>query len=261
MSRVSVYRDHRPSDLGIDRVLSSFYLFFNVTRPPFDNMKLRQALACALDRDALSRDVTKGVYPPAHCLTAPGSGGYTCRSGIPDDFGKARRLLAEAGYPGGRGLPPIEVQCFESEVPMRMMEAIQAMWLKELGVRITIAQLEVKTLYANQQNKNYTMGFSGWIADFADPETFLGTMVTGGGNNYAGWSNKEFDSLLDQAADTSDNQLRLELFQRAEAIMLGEAPLIPLFFQPQVYAISPAVHGWTTTVVGFHEFNRIWLER
>jgi oligopeptide transport system substrate-binding protein len=261
IGRVPVYRDHRPSDLGVDPLLSTFYLFFNVTRPPLDNVKLRLALAHALNREELSRDVTKGLYPPAHCLTAPNCGGYTCRASISDDFGLARRLLAEAGYPGGRGLAPIEVQCFESEVPMRMMEAIQAMWRKELGVRITIAQLETKTLYANQQNKTYSMGFSGWIADFADPETFLSTMVTGGGNNYAGWSNKEFDRLIDEAADTPDNTRRLELFQRAEAVMLGEAPLIPLYFQPQIYAISPAIHGWTTTVVGFHEFNKIWLER
>jgi oligopeptide transport system substrate-binding protein len=78
------------------------------------------------------------------------------------------------------------------------------------------------------------MAFSGWIADYADPSTFLGTMVTGGGNNWAGWSNKEFDRLIAEAANTADNARRFELFQRAEAILLDEAPLIPLYFQPQV---------------------------
>lgn len=260
VSRVATYRDQKPSVLRVDPVLSTYYLFFNVTRPPFDNAKLRQALAHALERDTLARDVTRGVCEPAHCLTAPNCGGYTCRTGISDDFDEARRLLAEAGYPGGRGLAPIEVQCFQSELPLRMMEAIQAMWLKELGVHLTIAQLEVKTLYANQQNKNYALAFSGWIADYADPSTFLGTMVTNGGNNYAGWSNAEFDHLIDEAAGTADNARRFELFQKAEAIMLGEAPLIPLYFQPQVYLISPAVHGWTTTVVGIHDFSRVWLQ-
>jgi oligopeptide transport system substrate-binding protein len=261
IARISSYREHSPADMRVDPELSSFYLFFNVTRPPLDNMKLRLALAHALDRDALSRDITKGAYPPARCLTAPGCGGYTCRTGITDDFALARQLLAEAGYPGGRGLPEIEVQCFQSDVATHMMEAIQAMWRKELGVRITIAQLETKTLYANQQSKNYSIAFSGWIADYADPSTFLGTMVTGNGNNYAGWGNREYDRLIGEAADTSDNAARFELFQRAEAVMLGEAPLVPLFFQPQVYAISPAVRGWTTTLVGFHAFERVWLEK
>jgi len=260
MSRIPTYREHRPSDLGVDNVLATYYLFFNVARPPFDNVKLRLALAHAVDRKALSRNVTKGAYPPSYCLTAPNCGGYTCRSGITDDFDLARRLLAEAGYPGGKGLPILEIQCSESEVPIRVVEAIQAMWLKELGVRVSITQLEVKTLYANQQSKNYSIGYSGWIADFADPETFLSTMVTGGGNNFAGWSNRDFDALVSAADATVDNKRRFECFQKAEAILLSETPLVPLFNQPQVYAISPAVHGWTTNLIGFHEFNKMWLE-
>jgi oligopeptide transport system substrate-binding protein len=142
-----------------------------------------------------------------------------------------------------------------------MIEAIQAMWLKELGVRITIAQLETKTLYTNQQTRNYSIGFSSWIADYPDPNTFLGTMVTDCGNNYAGWSNKEFDGLIEEAASTADNAKRFEIFQRAEAILLNEAPLVPLYVQPNVNGINPAVRGWTTTAVGFHEWNRIWLEK
>jgi oligopeptide transport system substrate-binding protein len=86
-------------------------------------------------------------------------------------------------------------------------------------------------------------------------------MVTDCGNNYAGWRNKEFDGLIDEASNTADNARRMELFQKAEAILLDEAPVIPLYFQPNVYAISPVVKGWTTTVVGFHEWNRIWLEK
>ncbi len=260
-SKIAAYRTHNPPDLRIDPVLSTFYLFINVTRPPFDNAKLRRALSHALDREALSRDVMNGVYPPAHSLTPPNCGGYTARAQIADDFVEARHLLAEAGYPGGAGLPVIEVQCYTTEVNLRVMEAIQAMWLRELGVHITIAQLEQKTLFQNQQSLNYTVAFSAWIADIPDPVTFLGTMVTGGGNNWAGWSNREYDRLIAEAASTADNGRRYELFQKAEAILLDDVPLIPLYFQNQVYAINPAVHGWTTTVLGFHEFEKVWLEK
>jgi oligopeptide transport system substrate-binding protein len=261
MQKVAGYRAHVPVDMRVDPTLSTFYLFLNCKRPPLDNPKVRLALAYAVDRDALSRDVTYGVYPPVHTLTAPNCGGYTCRTQIPDDFEKARQLLAEAGYPGGKGLPSMEVQCFEDEVPLRMTEAIQAMWLKELGVHITIAQMEVKTLYQNQQNRDFTIGYSGWLADYADPNTFLSTMVTDCGNNYAGWSNKAYDKLIDEASNTADNAKRFEIFQKAEAILLSETPLVPLYVQPNVYAISPAVKGWTTTLAGFHEWNRIWLEK
>jgi oligopeptide transport system substrate-binding protein len=260
-SKFEAYRAHQPPDFEVDQVLSVYYLFVNVHRPPFDNVKLRLALAHALNREQLCRDITKGTYPPAHALTPPNCGGYTPRAGVSDDFDLARRLLSEAGYPDGKGLPSIEIQCYETEVPMRMLEAIQAMWLKELNVHITIAQVEQKTLFQNQQNRNYSISFSGWIADFPDPLTFLGTMVTGGGNNWAGWSNKEFDGLIDRTNNTADNAKRLEMFQQAEAILLDEAPLIPLYFRPQVYARRPDVRGWTTNVVGFHEFNRMWLEK
>jgi len=260
-SKIAPYRAHKPADLRIDPVLTSFYLFINVTRPPFDNRKLRLALAHAVDREALSRDVTSGEFPPARCLTPPNCGGYTARARISDDFDEARLLLAEAGFPGGRGLPSVEVQCYSDDVKLRVLEAIQSMWLRELGFHITIAQLEQKTLFQNQQSLNYTIAFSGWIADLADPVTFLGTMITGGGNNWTGWSNREFDRLISEAAETGTNERRFELFQKAEAILVDDAPLIPLYFQHQVYALHPAVRGWTTNLVGFHEFEKVWLER
>ena len=260
-SKIDAYRAHKPSDLAVDHLLSTTYLFLNVTRPPFDNLKLRQALSHALDREALCRDITKETYPPARSLTPPDCGGYSPRAQVTDDFDLARKLLAEAGYPGGQGLPSIEIQCYEDEIPLRMMEAIQAMWLKELGVRVTIVQLEQKTLFQNQKDRNYTVGVSGWVADYPDPLTFLGTMITDGGNNWAGWSTRTFDGLIDEASNTADNAKRLELFQRAEEILLREAPIVPLYFQPTVYIRSPLIHGWTTTLSGFHEFNRIWLEK
>jgi oligopeptide transport system substrate-binding protein len=261
VSKVEGYRSHVPKDLREDQVLSSFYLFVNVTRPPFDNVKLRLALAHAVSRDAIARDVSKGVYPAWHGLVPPNCGGYTCRAGITDDFDLARRLLAEAGYPGGKGLEPFEVQCYESEVSLRTLEAVQQTWLKELGVHMTIAQLEQKTLFQNQQEKNYSVAFSAWIADYPDPLTFLGFMVTGNGNNWSGWSNLEYDRLIAQSSDTADNAKRLEIFQKAEALMLSEAPIIPLSTQLQVNALNPAVKGWTTTLVGFHDWNKMWLER
>jgi oligopeptide transport system substrate-binding protein len=261
MSKVEGYREHKPSDLRIDHVLSTYYLFFNTKRPPFDNVKLRLALSHAADRDLLSQNITKSTYPAAHCLTAPNCGGYTCRSGITDDFALARKLLAEAGYPGGNGLAPFEIQCYNTEVPLGMLEGLQAMWLKELGVHITIAQIEQKTLFQNQQNRDYAVSISGWIADYPDPLTFLGTMVTNGGNNWASWSNPRFDALIDETKKTPDNAKRLEIFQEAEKILLSEAPLMPLYFRSQVYALSPVVKGWSTSVVGFHNYKDVWLEQ
>jgi oligopeptide transport system substrate-binding protein len=260
-SKIAAYRAHVPPDLRSDPLLTTYYLFINVTRPPFDNPKLRLALSHAVDRVAIARDVLNGAYDVAHSFTAPNCGGYTARAGVTDDFAEARRLLADAGYPGGRGLPAVEVQSYESESALAVLEAIQAMWLRELGFHITIAQFEQKTLFQNQQSLNYTISFSAWGADFPDPVSFLGTEETGNGNNWTGWSNHTYDSLLRDAANTGDNGRRFEDFQKAEAILLNEAPLIPLYHRNQVYAISPAVHGWEMNVVNFTRFQRVWLEK
>jgi oligopeptide transport system substrate-binding protein len=260
-SKIAAYRTHVPADLRIDHLLTSYYLLVNVTRPPFDNPKVRLALSHGLDRVTLSRDVLNGVYDASYSFTPPNCGGYTPRAAITDDFAEARRLLAEAGYPGGRGLPDVEVQSYDSETAIAILEAIQAMWLKELGFHITIAHFEQKTLFQNQQDLNYTLALSAWGADFPDPVSFLGILETGNGNNWTGWSNPTYDGLLHDAASTGNNARRFEDFQKAEAIMLNAAPIIPLYRRNQVYALSPAVHGWEMNVVNFTRFQRVWLEK
>ncbi len=261
ITSIAAYRRDHPEYLRADPILANYYLFVNVTRPPFDNVKLRRALALAIDRDAIVRNVLAGTRTPAHAFTPPDCGGYTPRASIAYDVAEAQRLLAEAGYPGGRGLPTFEVLSYQAESSVRMMEAIQAEWAHNLGVHITISSQEMKTLFQNQQDRNYTIAYSGWIADYPDPTTFLGMMVTGGGNNYAGWSNAAYDRLIDAAAHTPDNRRRFEYFQKAEAILLDDAPVIPLYFDTQVYLKQPSVHGWLSSKINFHRFQDVWLER
>ena len=261
VTKIATYRRAHPDELRIDTRLASYYLFINVTRPPLDNPKLRRALALAVDRDAIARDVLDRSRTPAHAFTPPDCAGYTARAGVPDDFAAARRLLAEAGYPGGRGLPSFDVQSYNAESSVRTLEAIQDMWERNLGVHITITPLEQRTLFQNQRSLNYAIAFSAWIADYADPSTFLDTMVTGGGNNWSGWSDPAYDRLIAAAASTSDNARRYELFQQAEAILLEQAPLIPLFYGEQPYLIRPWVRHWPPAKLGFVRFAHVWLEK
>jgi oligopeptide transport system substrate-binding protein len=258
---IARYRKEHPQELRADPILATYYLFVNVSRPPLDNPKVRLALSLAIDRTAIVRDVLAGSRTPAHAFTPPDCGGYTPTAGIPDDFGRARELLAEAGYPGGRGLPTIDVLSYQAEHAVRIMEVIQAEWARELGVHITITPQEQKTLFQNQRDRNYAIAFSGWIADYPDPSTFLGTMVTGGGNNWAGWSNPEYDHLIDQASRTANAPERFEYFQKAEAILLHEAPVLPIYYDTQVYLKQPSVRGWLPSKINFHRFTDVWLER
>ena len=112
-------------------------------------------------------------------------------------FSAVGMLLAEAGFPGGRGLPVFPVQVQNDSTYPRIMEAIQAMWLKELGVRSTIEPLEQKTWVQNQQSKQHVIGLMGWTGDYPDPLTFLGIFRAGGGNNWTGWASPAYDALLE----------------------------------------------------------------
>ena len=260
LSKIPVYRSQNPAQLRSELLLQTYFLRFNVTKPPFDNPKLRRALSLAVDRDSISRNLLHGSRAPADHYVPPQTAGYESRAHVPTDFAEARRLLAEAGYPGGQGLPVIELQVRNDEFQPKVMEALQAMWQRELGVRLSIALLEGKVMIQNQQNLAFTLGANGWVADFADPVTFLDVFVTGGGNSWTGWSNTRYDGLIAEAARTLDPKQRYEIFQQAEAILLEQAPIIPLVFGARNYLIDPAVKGWEPAPVGIYQYKKIFLQ-
>ena len=260
VAKIAGYRAQTPSPLGVDPLLDILYLNFNVTKPPLTDPRVRRALAIAVDREAISHGVFDDSWPAAHTLTPPNCGGYTTRARVPDDFAEARRLLEAAGFPGGRGLPVLPVQVLNDNRQPKLAEALQAMWQRELGVRITIEPSEQKTWLQNQQSMTHTLALLGWVADFADPVTFLGLFATGNGNNWTGWSNPAYDHLLDQAAHTADASARFELLQQAEALLLTEAPITPLVFRTRPHLIHLAVKNWEPSPLGLHRYQLVELK-
>jgi len=259
-AKIAIYRAQSPSPLRIDPLLNITYLNFNVTKPPFTDPRVRRALALAIDREAISKNVLNGGYPAAWAMTPPNCGGYSPRNRVPTDFAEARRLLAEAGFAGGKNFPAVAVQVLNDEAQPRMMEAIQAMWQRELSVRVTIEPYEQKTWLQNQQSMAHTLAILGWTGDFADPVTFLDVFRTGSGQNWTGWGSKDYDALLDQAAATADPQARFELFQKADALLLDAAPVAPLVHRARTYLIHPAVKNWEPSPLGFHRFQLVELK-
>ncbi len=260
-AKIPAYRAEAPAKLRIDPLLNTWYMNFNVAKPPLDQSKVRRALALAIDREAIARSVFQGARAAAASFTPPNCGDYTARARIGVDFAAARALLAEAGFPGGRGLPVLPVQVLNDSNLPRVMEAIQAMWQRELGVRCTIEPFEQKTWLQNQQSKTHTIGLMGWVADFADPLTFLGLFVTAGGNNWTNWSNPAYDRLIAQTDQTADSAARFELFQQAESLLLEQAPITPILFGARTYLIHPAVRNWEPSPLGFHRFQLIEFQR
>ena len=261
VEKIAGYRERTPEQLRLDPFLQTYFLRFNVTRPPFDNPKVRRALALAIDRDSIARNVLRESRLPAPYLTPPNCAGYTARTRVNTDLATAQRLLAEAGFPSGAGLPAIEVQVRNDSGLPRVIEAIQAMWQRDLGVRVTIASREQKTTLQNEQSLNYAISFSAWVGDFADPATFLELFLKDGGNNWTGWGNADYDRLIQAAANTLNPTERRERFQQAEALLLEAAPITPIYFGARVYAIHPAVKNWQPALLGFHRYQLVQLER
>jgi len=259
-TKIDSYRQHTPERLRIDPWIYTDYLSFNVTKPPLDNAKLRRALALAIDRDAIARTVFRGAAQPALTLTAPDHSGYVPPERPAHNFAAARALLADAGFPGGRGLPSFPMQVWNDDTIPKVAEVIQAMWLHELGVRITIEPLELKTLIQNQQTLAYTLGTMGWSAGYAHPSTFLDNLRTSHSGNWTGWGRKDYDGLLDQAAHTADPQSRFQTLQRAEALLLEAAPITPCIHVAQAYLIHPAVKNWLPAPLSYRRYHLVWLE-
>ena len=260
IDRVRHYQARSPERLRLDPYLGTYYYHFNVTRPPLDDVRVRRALAMAIDREQIVQYVTKAGEAPAHYFTPPDTAGYTARAAIPSDLDAARRLLAEAGYPGGQGFPKLEILYNTSEAHARIAQAIQEMWQKNLGITIGLLNMEWKVYLATVQSGQYDIGRAGWIGDYVDPNTFLDLWITGGGNNRARWSNAEYDRLLAETAKTQDREQRYELFQQAETVLMTETPIMPIYFYRSKSLIQPSVRGWHPTLIDHHPYKYVSLE-
>ena len=259
-ARIDAYRESRPPLLRLDPYLGTYFYRLNVRQPFLDDARVRRALAMAVDRQAIVDHVLRGGQLPATAFTPPGMGGYTPPAGIPTDFAAARSLLAEAGYPGGRGLPPFELLFNSSEGHQRIAEAVQEMWRRELGVEVRLVNQELKSTQDARRTGSFQILRSVWIGDFSDPMSFLGIWTADSGNNFTGWSDAGYDRVLDEAARTRDPAARNALLQKAESILLDAAPIIPVYYYTHVFLLRPSVRGWHPTLLDHHPYKCVWLE-
>jgi oligopeptide transport system substrate-binding protein len=260
IAKIDAYRRDHPELLRIDPYLGTYFFRFNTRLPFLDDQRVRQALGLAIDRETLISQVLRDSQIPAASLTPAGTGGYQPPSGLTFDLPRARALLAEAGYPDGVGAPPIELLFNTSENHRLVAEALQAMWREHLGLQITLHNMENKTVLESRRVGAFEMLRSVWIADYADPTSFLDVFRSDSGNNYTGWAHAGFDRLLFEADRTTDPRARFEVLRQAEKILLDEAPIIPLYTFTHVFAKDPAVRGWHPTLLDHHPYKHVWLE-
>jgi len=259
-SKIDVYRKERPLDLHIDRYAGISYYRFNVKEAPFNDRRVRKALSLAINREALTRDVMRGGESPMYAVSYPNDSGYTPEARLSGGVTEARSLLAEAAYPGGQGLPKIKLLYNTSETNRSLAEAIQAMWRTNLGFEAELENQEWKVYLDSLRSHHFQLIRSGWIADYEDPNVFLEIFTTGNGNNEGEWSNAEYDRLAAAALAAHSEAERYANYQKMDAILVEECPILPIYYYTHPYAMSPRVKGYWDTLLDNHPWKSVWLD-
>lgn len=244
--------------------LGTYFIRFNVTRKPFDDPRVRRAFALAVDKERIVKKITRAGERPASHLVPDGTANYTSPPGLGYHPVLARKLLAEAGYPGGKGFPRFEYVFSASagggdRIHENIAIELQQMWRHELGVHMDLRQLESKIFFAAQSHLNYDLSRSSWVGDYDDPETFLGIFTSDDGNNRTGWKNAHYDSLIARANEQRDLKKRTELFQQAESLLVSnQVPIIPLFFYAGInYFDTNKIQGVYENILDDHPLRCI----
>lgn len=251
--------------LVIEKQLGTYFLSINVKKEGLDNVKVREALSLALDRDYIVEKVAKGGQIPADSFVATGLTDADGKTEFHENakkwydakdykgnVEKAKKLLKEAGYENGKGLPSIELMCNPGHEPI--MEAVQNMWKENLGINVTISSQDWNVFLETRKEGDFQVARDGWLGDYNDPVSFIDMWVTDGGNNNAQWSNKEYDKLVSEIKSTTDAKERYAKMHEAEDILAKDMPIVPIYFYTDLYLISDKLEGMYTSPLGYKYF-------
>ncbi len=221
--------------------LRGYYYGFNITKKPFDDVRVRQAFAHAVDRSQIT-SLLKGGQIPTTSWIPKGMPGYEPKIGLDFNLSKAKKLLAEAGYPDGKGFPNVTFMFDTRDDHKMIAERLQSMWKKNLGVDLK-AQNEDWKVYLNRLKADVPQMFRlGWGADYPDPDNFMNLFTSYSDNNHTHWKNKEYDKLIEQAAGESSMPKRLAIYKKAQVMLTEQdAVIVPLFVDALNVLISPTV--------------------
>lgn len=255
--RVDHYRETQPEVIRLDTYLESIAYICNVRKAPLNDLRVRKALSMSLDRKRLTEKILGGLGEPAYHYVPPGIGTYTSPRGIEENVEEAKRLLAEAGYPNGDGFPELNLLLFSGEETEKVAAVLQQVWQENLGIRISIQNMEKRTYFSKRREGAFDLCFLGWVGDYVDPLTFLGLWETGASNNLAGWSNADYDRFLNMVPE---NGSREDSLKQAESILLQEQPLIPLYFGTTQYLKDPRVKNWHSNLLDQHPLRGVTFD-
>ncbi len=251
-------------ELVIVSELSFYYIGFDFTKPPFDDVNIRHAFTQAIDKDKLVSLVFRGMVQPADGILPPGMPGFNKDlSGLSYDVTEARELIKASNYGDVSKLPPITITTMGwGGLISPGLEAIISEWRNNLGVEVKVRQLEPQRFLYHLRQEKDEMFYIGWVADYPHPQDFLDVLFhSDADNNYGEYSSPELDALLEMAGVEQDNKLSLALYQQAEQKLVDDAACLPLWFGQNYVLVKSYVKGYNLSPQGLAMLNSVSIER
>ncbi len=249
--------------------LGLYYYVFNDQIKPFNDVNVRKALTLSVDRNYIVNSIAKGGEIAAGAIVPPGifdadgktdfrsNGGSfidTSASALSSNIKAAQAALALAGYPGGKGFPTIELKYNTLDLHQKIAEYVQAQWEQNLGIHVDIVNEEFSVFINDRNTGNFQAARDGWIADYADPMTFLDLFTSTSGNNDAHYKNPTFDSLISDALNTGDQTKRMSDMHQGEKILMDNYACMPLYYYTSPDLVSPKLKGFVSSPMGYQFF-------
>ncbi|MSS64637.1 peptide ABC transporter substrate-binding protein [Velocimicrobium porci] len=259
-------------DLHLPAQLGTYYVSFNTKNEYLKNPLVRKALTLAIDRDYICKEIGKSGQEPAGAFVSNGltdadtskqfrevGGNYYDPDDYEGNLKLAKEALKEAGYENGKGLPVFEYIYNDDDTHKLVAQALQDMWGK-IGVKVELVSQEWATFLQTRKSGDYDIARNGWLSDYNDPISFLDMWITDGGNNDAKWSNSDYDALIKQIKNSSDQEERMQLMHKAEDIIFDEWMLCPIWYYVDKYLIKDNVKGFYCSPLGFKFFHYVTVE-
>ena len=251
-------------DFYVDSILGTYYISLNDQREPFTDVRVRKALSLAIDRDYVANVIMQGTYSPAYNMVGPGivdaeegtmfidnanGGEGYIGSDYEADLEEAKKLMEEAGYPGGEGFPTITYSANDAGYHIPVAEYLQQAW-SELGITMNIDKVDWASFLPLRRAGDYDISRNGWVMDYNDASNMLELFTTGNGNNDGKYSNPEFDAAI-EASKVADKTVHYEQLHKAEDILMEDMGCIPVAYYNDFWLQSPSLQGTWHSPYGY----------
>ncbi len=257
-----------PELFSIPRI-GTYYFDIHTEKKPFDDARVRKAFSMAINREQILKNIVQSDEKPAFGMVPYGipygeqkDKEYRDVVGniFSENVDEAKKLLADAGYPGGKGIPAVTLNVMADQTDKDIAQALQSMWKDNLGVEVSIQTFESKVYWDEMHQGNFSIARDGWTGDYPDPMTNLDLFESVNTKDNNHWKNAEYDGLLQENRKIKDQAKRMDNFAKAEKILMDEMPIIPLYFYNDALLIKPNIKGVLKNYIGHTIFEYAHVE-